>query len=232
MLKAAMFWSGGKDSALALYKVLKSYPQLRVEYLVTTISEEFRRISMHGVRESLLDVQAQCLQIPLYKMIMPGRATNEAYEESLAKTFEFLKEQGVSHVIYGDIFLEDLKMYREAFLQKHHLSGIFPLWKQDTSLLLQEFLSLGFKTITCCVSNKYLSVAFLGKVIDQVFIEQLPAGVDLCGENGEYHTFCFDGPLFKKAVTFREGVKEFRALNVNSEEVATEGFWFIDLVCG
>ncbi|AFD06500.1 Dph6-related ATP pyrophosphatase [Solitalea canadensis] len=229
-MKAAMFWSGGKDSSFALYKVLKE-TETEVAFLVTTINEEYRRISMHGIRENLLDAQVASIGIPLKKMLVPKECTNELYEENLLQVFAELKKEGVEAIIYGDIFLEDLKVYREKLLEKAGLTGLFPLWKEDTALLVNEFIALGFKSILCCVKSDLLAKEFAGKLITEELINQLPADVDSCGENGEFHSFCYAGPIFKQEIKVEIGETVFKPYEVKTaQDLFQHGFWFTDLL--
>lgn len=230
MEKAALFWSGGKDCALALYTVNQE-GNYHVETLVTTLNKQFSRISMHGVREEMLDRQAQALGIPLFKMWVGDIPTNENYEEELIKTYRQLKDQGINVIIFGDIFLEDLRVYRENLLKQAGLTGCFPLWKKDTAELMRDSLALGFRTITCCINTSHLDKSWVGKEMTEMFIHELPAGVDACGENGEFHTFCFAGPVFKERIDFKTGAKEYRPLQINTGGEKTEvGFWYADLL--
>jgi len=229
--QAALFWSGGKDSAYALYHVLKHYPELEIVLLITTVNAEYKRISMHGVREALLETQAKETGIPLYKMIVANSPSNNVYEDELSRTLNELKERGISHIVFGDIFLEDLREYRLKFLSEHGLEGVFPLWKKDTSQLIQSFLELGFRTITCCISSAFLDEKFVGKEIDAEFLKNLPTNVDPCGENGEFHTFCFDGPIFKNSISYTPGEKVYKPLTINTcHDTQETGFWYIDLM--
>lgn len=229
MKKAALFWSGGKDCAYALYKVLES-EKYHIDTLVTTLNRQFGRISMHGIREEFLDKQAEALNIPLFKMWVGNVPTNENYEEELIKTYKQLKNRGVEVIIFGDIFLEDLRTYREDLLKKAGLTGYFPLWGQDTKKLMRDSLAKGFKTITCCVSTSYLDRPWVGKEINEVFLNELPPEVDACGENGEFHTFCFAGPVFKEQIDFKIGAEEYRPLQINTTSADKEvGFWYVDL---
>lgn len=228
--QAALFWSGGKDSAFALYLIQNQYPLLQINFLVTTINEEFKRISMHGVREELLDRQAEGIGIPLRKMLVPNDPTNSAYEEQLHRHLKEIKESGIDFIVFGDIFLEDLKIYRDNILKVHGLTGIYPLWKKDTNLQINDFISSGFRTIICCINTMYLQKSWLGREIDESFLNQFPPTADPCGENGEFHTFCFDGPIFSKRVEITKGEERFVTLNVKSETSETEtGFWYIDI---
>ncbi|HEY0029962.1 MAG TPA: diphthine--ammonia ligase [Bacteroidia bacterium] len=231
--KALFCWSGGKDSALALYKVLLD-DRLEIVALLTTVNANFKRISMHGVREELLEQQAEAIGLPLIKMYVQ-EGSNAEYEKEMESLLLKYKEQGITKVIFGDIFLEDLRAYRENNLSKVGLTAEFPLWKQDTSALIKEFLQLGFRTITCCVNDLYLQEEQVGAEIDAAFIAALPANVDPCGENGEYHTFCYEGPIFKTPVKWTLGEKIFRPLELKTTDCisavpATKGFWFCDLL--
>jgi uncharacterized protein (TIGR00290 family) len=233
-MKAIFCWSGGKDSSLALYKIQKER-QYDVLYLLTTLNENHRRISMHGVREELLDAQAESLGIPLLK-VWVKEGTNLEYEQQMERTLLKAKSEGVTHVIFGDIFLEDLRVYREENLTKVGLEAVFPLWKQNTRELLHEFIELGFKTITCCINDQYMNDEWVGKEINEQFIMELPTAVDPCGENGEYHSFCYAGPIFKKYIDLVVGEKVYRPLELKatddcnlSSAPLTKGFWYSEL---
>ncbi len=202
--KALFNWSSGKDSALALYKILQD-DEYEVKTLLTSINKEFQRISMHGVHVLLLERQASHLGIPLTKMELPKEPSMEEYQRIMNATMNEIQAQGITHSIFGDIFLEDLRQYREKQLNTIGIQAVFPLWKQNTSDLIREFLKLGFKTIVTCVNGMYLDKSFAGRVIDQQFLDDLPKNVDPCGENGEFHTFTFDGPIFKNPVQFEIG---------------------------
>lgn len=231
--KAIFNWSSGKDSALALYKILKEN-QFEVTSLLTSINQEFQRISMHGVHVSLLEKQAESLGFPLIKMEIPKEPTMEEYRGIMIKTMSKIKSQGITHSIFGDIFLEDLRKYREDQLQSIEMKGIFPLWKIDTYKLINEFLDLGFKTVVTCVNETYLDKSFAGRIIDKNFIKDLPENVDPCGENGEFHTFTFDGPIFKNLIDFKIGeiVKKTypKPKTHDNDEGGEYVFWFCDLI--
>jgi len=231
--KAIFNWSSGKDSALALYKTLKE-DQFEVHTLLTSINEEFQRISMHGVHVSLLEKQAESLGLPLIKMELPKEPSMEEYREIMSKTMNEIQSQGITHSIFGDIFLEDLRKYREDQLQSIGMKAVFPLWKQNTSHLINEFLDLGFKTIVTCVNETYLDKSFAGRIIDQNFIKDLPENVDPCGENGEFHTFTFDGPIFTNPIEFEIGEtlkKTYPKPKSDENDFAGEYvFWFCDLI--
>lgn len=242
MKKKAIFnWSSGKDSALALYKTLQN-PDIEIVSLLTSVNKQFNRISMHGVRTELLEQQAESIGLPLHKMEIPEMPSMEVYENVMRETLEKFKEKGVTHSIFGDIFLEDLRKYREDKLAQMQLEGIFPLWKIDTKELIQEFLDLGFKTIVTCVNERNLDKSFAGRIIDAQFIADLPDDVDVCGENGEFHTFTFDGPIFSKPIDFEIGEIVYRkyekpkqeasndACDNNASDAFDYGFWYCDLI--
>ncbi|MFY7814308.1 MAG: diphthine--ammonia ligase [Chryseobacterium taeanense] len=231
--KAIFNWSSGKDSALALYKILKGN-QFEITSLLTSINKEFQRISMHGVHVSLLEKQAESLGFPLIKMELPKEPTMEEYREIINKTMSDIKSQGVTHSIFGDIFLEDLRKYREEQLGSIGMKGVFPLWKINTTDLIHKFLDLGFKTIVTCVNETYLDKSFAGRIIDEDFIRDLPENIDPCGENGEFHTFTFEGPIFKNPINFEIGeiVKKTYPKPKSDYESQDEDyvFWFCDLI--
>ncbi|MCC8359121.1 Dph6-related ATP pyrophosphatase [Salinimicrobium sediminilitoris] len=204
MRKAYLNWSSGKDAAYALY-LIQQQKEFSVEKLVTTINSENERVSMHGLRKDLLLKQAQSLGIPLQLISLPGDVPMSDYNDIMERETKALKANGFTHSIFGDIFLEDLKEYREQQLQKVGSQPVFPLWKKNTSELMQEFLSAGFKAITVSVNAKLLDQSFCGRLIDEKFLADLPKGVDPAGENGEFHSFVFDGPIFKVPVNFQKG---------------------------
>ena len=233
--KAIFCWSGGKDSSYCLHKVLTE-ELFDVKYLLTTVNDNFKRISMHGVREVLLDTQAEAIGIPLLK-VKVTEGTNSEYEKQMEEVLLKAKSEGIDNVIFGDIFLEDLRLYRENNLAKVGMKGVFPIWKMDTTALINDFVNRQFKTVVCCINDGYLGEEWIGREIDRSFIEQLPANVDPCGENGEFHTFCYDGPVFKKKIDFTIGEKVYKPLenemdNINfvPSDITTKGFWFCDLL--
>jgi uncharacterized protein (TIGR00290 family) len=197
-------WSGGKDSAIALYEIIQSH-QYNISALLTTLTEDYDRISMHGVRRVLLERQAAALGYPLEKVFISKSASNEDYEARMGQVLARYKGAGVTAVVFGDIFLEDLRRYREDKLATMGLKGIFPIWKRDTRELAVSLSTLGFKAITTCVDTGSLGEQFVGRVIDDQFLSELPLGIDPCGENGEYHSFVYDGPFFKRPVSFTTG---------------------------
>ncbi len=231
--KAIFNWSSGKDSALALYKILQD-EKFEITTLLTSINKEFKRISMHGVHVSLLEKQVESLGFPLVKLQLPKESSMEEYRDLMESTMNDFKQQGVTHSVFGDIFLEDLREYREDQLAAVGMHGVFPLWKTDTKNLIEEFLNIGFKTIVTCVNETYLDKSFAGRIIDKNFIEDLPENVDPCGENGEFHTFTFDGPVFKNPIIFEVGeiVKKTypKPKSGSDEENGDYVFWFCDLM--
>ena len=178
--KAIFNWSSGKDSALALYKILQEN-EFEVCSLLTSVNKYYNRISMHGVRTELLEKQVKSLDLPLHKVEIPEMPSMEIYEDIMNQTLNDFKNKGVTHSIFGDIFLEDLRKYREDKLKQLGFTGVFPLWKMDTKQLIHEFLDLGFKTIVTCVNEKYLDKSFAGRTIDKQFVKDLPKNVDFCG---------------------------------------------------
>ena len=232
--KALFCWSGGKDSSLALYWILQS-GDWDVRYLLCTLNGVHHRVSMHGVRETLVDAQATSIGIPLVK-VFTYEANNAEYEQQMEVALLQAKSEGIEHVIFGDIFLEDLRVYRENSLAKIGMTAVFPLWKKNTSKIVYEFLGLGFKTITCCVNDALLGEEHVGVLVEEAFLNSLPPTVDPCGENGEFHTFCFDGPLFKEPIQFSKGAKVYKPLvlkegdcTISNAETQTKGFWYCEL---
>ena len=211
-------WSGGKDSAMALY-ALQLAQNHRITTLLTTVTEEYDRISMHGVRRVLLERQAESLGLPLHMVLIPPQCINATYEARMKEALGEHLAQGVQRVAFGDIFLEDLRVYREKNLAQLGMAALFPIWKRDTRELARDFLRLGFRAIAVCVDPRVLDPSFAGRVLDQSFFDDLPPGVDPCGENGEFHTFVFDGPVFHAPIHFLAG-----------ERVTRDGFCFCDLL--
>jgi uncharacterized protein (TIGR00290 family) len=242
--KVIFNWSGGKDSALCLHKILQEQ-QYEIICLLTTISQPYQRISMHGVRVELLDIQAARIGLPLLKIQIPEMPTMAVYGNTMEAALMDLKDKGATASVFGDIFLEDLRKYREDKLAELNLAGVFPLWKIPTGKLVREFIDAGFKAITTCVNDKYLDKSFVGRKIDDDFLNDLPDGVDPCGENGEYHSFVYDAPFFSKPIQFVKGEIVYRKYTVSepagqSSDVSNvadntgspfdNGFWYCDLV--
>jgi uncharacterized protein (TIGR00290 family) len=196
-------FSGGKDSCLSIYKILKK--GYKIQALISTITENYNRVSIHGIREEILMEQVNSIGLPLHLIHIPNNCVNEEYEKIMLENLTFYKGEGIKYVGFGDIFLEDIRAYREKNLQKLQMKGLFPLWKQDTKSLINEFIDLGFKAIIVCVNLELMDVSFLGYEIGQEFLNRLPKGVDFCGENGEFHTFVYDGPIFKKPLKMNKG---------------------------
>jgi len=211
-------WSGGKDSAMALH-ALQSAREYRVTALLTTVTEEYDRISMHGVRRVLLERQAASIGLPLHAVLIPPQCINATYEARMKEALSEHLARGVERVAFGDIFLEDLRVYREKNLAQLEMRALFPIWKRDTRELARDFVRNGFRAITVCVDPRVLDASFAGRVLDESFFADLPPGVDPCGENGEFHTFVFDGPVFRTPIHFRIG-----------EKVMRDGFYFCDLL--
>ncbi|MCH2032104.1 MAG: diphthine--ammonia ligase [Tenacibaculum sp.] len=241
MKKAFFNWSTGKDSSLALFKILEQ-KEYSIETLLTNVNEDYSRISMHGLREELLDKQVQSLDLPLEKLYFPAQVTMDLYSQKMHEKLSSFKSKGMHYSIFGDIFLEDLKSYRDKKLAEVNLEGVYPLWKRNTNELIHEFLDLGFKAITVCVNAKLLGKEFVGRTIDKDFIKDLPDNVDVCGENGEFHTFVYDGPIFKNPIDFKIGEKILKSYTLNedddqnchtdtSEKVKSydTSFWYCDL---
>ena len=215
MNQAVVFWSGGKDSAMALYKA-KQYPQIQVVGLVTTISKAINQTAVHKIPEAVLDRQARETGLPLRKMWVQEMPDNKEYEEVLSGVYSLLKEEGINTVIYGDIFLEDIKAYREDLIQKSGLKALFPLWNLDSRSLMADFIEQGFKAVVCNINSAILPESFLGRELNASLLEDLPEGIDPAGENGEFHTFCFDGPVFNNPVEFNTGTKHFTSVSLGS----------------
>jgi uncharacterized protein (TIGR00290 family) len=211
-------WSGGKDSAMALH-ALRAAGGRRAAALLTTITDEYDRISMHGVRRVLLERQAESLGLPLHPVLIPPQCVNPIYEARMKEALLEHFARGVRRVAFGDIFLEDLRAYREKNLAQVGMEALFPIWKRDTRELAWEFVRLGFRAVTVCVDPRVLDASFAGRELDSSFFADLPSGVDPCGENGEFHTFVFDGPIFRMPIAFRVG-----------EIVTRDGFCFCDLL--
>lgn len=214
-------WSGGKDSSLALYEIQKS-EEYKVETLMTTVTSEYDRVSMHGLRTSLLEQQAESLNIPLHKVFISKNAGNDEYETKFNEALLIFKQAGIKQVVFGDLYLEDIKKYREALLDKIDMECIFPIWKRDTHKLAHEFIDLGFKAITVCVDSNILSKEFVGLEYNEKFLNDLPSGIDPCGENGEFHTFTYQGPIYEKPIDHRLGEIVLR----------NERFYYCDILPG
>jgi len=211
-------WSGGKDSSLTLYE-LQGTGRYQIASLLTTVTEGYDRISMHGVCTILLERQAESLGLPLHKIYISKTCVNQEYESKMGEALAIHQNNGVECVAFGDIFLEDLRKYREENLAKQGMKGLFPIWRRDTRELVRTFIQLGFQAIVVCVDSKVLGPSFAGKLIDYDFLKRLPDPIDPCGENGEFHSFVFDGPIFGEEIKFAVG-----------EVVLRDSFYFCDLL--
>ena len=202
--KILLSWSGGKDSSLVLYELLKG-KNTNIISLLTTVTEDYNRISMHGVRKELLEYQAESIGFNLNIVMIPKNASNEEYENKMRLFLKKLLERGPFKVAFGDIFLEDLRRYREEKLSLLGIQGVFPLWKRNTLVLANIFIDLGFKAIITSVDSQFLGKEYVGRLFNKQFLSELPNNVDPCGENGEFHSFVYDGPIFKNKISFTKG---------------------------
>jgi uncharacterized protein (TIGR00290 family) len=218
MEKILFGWSGGKDSTMALYEI-KKHHEYEVVSLLTTVTKDYDRISMHGVRRVLVEQQAKSIGIPLHKVFIPKNCTNEIYVAKMTEALNMFKEQGIEKVGFGDIFLEDVRKYREDNLAKLNMKGIFPIWGRDSAELAHSFIALGFKSVISCIDTKVLDQKFLGRQFDEDFLAELPPNIDPSGENGEFHSFAYDGPIFQQGIGYSLG-----------ETVDRNSFHFRDLI--
>ncbi|MEI6285242.1 MAG: ATP-binding protein [Bacillota bacterium] len=204
-IKTLLSWSGGKDCAFALFELQANHSEYTVSGLLTSITADYDRVSMHGFPTSLLKQQAIALNLPLHQLTINARDTKDDYEQKMSAILATVKADGVSAVAFGDIFLEDLRKYREANLAKINMQAVFPLWNRSTAELAQQFIAAGFKAIITCVDTQALDASFAGREFDASFLADLPSGVDPCGENGEFHSFVYAGPIFNNAIAFSRG---------------------------
>ena len=212
-------WSGGKDSTLAVHEIKKS-GRYEIASLFCTLTEDFDRVSMHGVRRTLIERQALAIGYPLTKVFIPYPCSNESYESLMTGALLPQRDSGIQKVVFGDIFLEDIRKYREDQMKKIGMSCLFPLWGKDSLMLARSFVDAGFRAVITCVDSTRLDRTYVGRVMDHAFLDGLPEGVDPSGENGEFHTFVFDGPLFRQPVSFESGEIRLR----------DERFYFCDLI--
>lgn len=218
-MKAIVSWSGGKDCAMALERVLAD-PAIDVVGLLTTFNHYHDRVSIHGVRRELLEEQVDAIGLPLISVPLPDACTNQEYEQRMGSVLQRQKKEGVTHVVHGDLFLADLRAHRERMLGTIGLRGLFPLWGEDTARLARRFVNHGYRAVVACVDTTQLAASFSGRPFDHSFLDALPVGVDPCGENGEFHTFVYGGPVLRHEVAIRSG-----------EGVLREGrFQFTDLL--
>lgn len=216
--KAWLAWSSGKDSAWSLH-VARQDGDFEITALLTTVNRTYNRVAMHAVRESLLEAQAAAAGLPLVKVPIPSPCPNEVYEHAMAAAMSQARAEGVAHIIFGDLFLEEIRKYREENLAKCNMTPVFPLWGRDTQLLAREMLAGGLRAYVTCIDPRKLDTSFAGRAFDSKFLADLPAAVDPCGENGEFHTFAWAGPMFSAQISIHSG-----------EIVHRDGFVFADLL--
>jgi len=204
MEDVVMAWSGGKDSALALREIQQANV-FRVAALLTTVTGDYDRVSMHGVRRELLRRQAQALGIPALEVVISKDASEETYRAAMREVLAAQRQAGVTGVVFGDLHLEWVRDYRLKNLAEVNMQAVFPLWGRDTGALAETFIGAGFRAVITCVDTQQLDLPLAGRLYDRDLLAQLPAGVDPCGENGEFHSFVFDGPNFRRPVRFRIG---------------------------
>jgi uncharacterized protein (TIGR00290 family) len=207
-------WSGGKDSCMAAYQLLASQ-KYEIAALLTTLTEDYDRISMHGVRRELLEQQSDSLGIALHQIKIPKDCSNQIYEARMREALEHFKAQGITKIAFGDLFLEEVKRYRDEHLAQAGMSGLYPIWMRDTAELVRTFIGLGFKAILACVDTQAIDASFAGREIDDELLRDLPASADPCGENGEYHSFVYAGPIFKRPIACRPGERVMRTARFN-----------------
>jgi uncharacterized protein (TIGR00290 family) len=219
-LRALVSWSSGKDGAWALH-ALNLAKQIEPAGLLTTVTAAHGRVSMHGVREELLVRQAEEVGLPLRVVSIPSPCPNDLYEEAFLAELARSRRVGITHVVFGDLFLEDVRAYRERMLERAGLTGVFPLWQRETRALATEMLAGGLRAILVCVDPEKMPASFAGRDFDSKLLGELPAGVDPCGERGEFHTFARAGPMFRREIEVARG-----------EVVQRDGFVFADLLEG
>ena len=224
-----MNWSSGKDAALA-YATLLMHQEYEVTHLLTTLSAEHERVFMHGIKEQLLDAQAERMKLPLIMVKLPASPDDSMYKAAMLQTITGLKSEGVEIAAYVDIFLEDLKVYREQQLAQAGVSALFPLWKRDTRQLVADVEQAGIEAIIVCVNEKYLGKEFLGKKINVDLLSNLPSNVDPCGENGEFHTFVYNAPFFSSFIPIVTGEVVHRTYkSPDGDNKRDTGFYFLDV---
>jgi len=207
-------WSGGKDSAMVAYHLLASQ-KYEIAALLTTVTEDFDRISMHGVRCELLERQAESLAIPLHKVMIPKDCSNEIYEGRMNEAFRHFKARGITKIAFGDLFLADIRQYRDERLAQAGMTGLYPIWLRDTDELVRTFIGLGFRAKLACVDTHAIDASFAGRELDASLLEDLPRSADPCGEHGEYHSFVYAGPIFKKTIDCKTGGTTMRSSRFN-----------------
>lgn len=230
MIKAVFNWSGGKDSALALWKSMQC-GDYEIVALLTTVNSESRRSTMHGIPLALLQQQADSIGIPLYILDLTPKGNMEDYATAMRKAVEHFQSKGVSHFIFGDIFLHDVRAYRESQLAPYGITVVEPLWNKTSDEMMEEFLSSGIQTVIVTTTVGMLGSEYIGRSIDRALVDSFPDGIDVCGENGEYHTFCYDGPLFTKPVPYELGEPFMQHFPIRLEDGTeqTYSYWFANL---
>jgi len=231
MTDITLNWSSGKDAALAYFRLLND-PDFNTVSLLTTLSDEHKRISMHGIREEILNRQAALMNIPLQKLYLQQDAGMESYGQLMRNALKKLKDQGITTVAFGDIFLEDLRAYRERQLATENFNAVFPLWKSNTAKLVGEAEDAGIEAIIVCVNDRYLGKEFLGKKISRSLLQSLPHGVDPCGENGEYHTLVINAPFFSESLKIKTGETVYKTYSPADSGTWDSGFYFLDILPG
>jgi uncharacterized protein (TIGR00290 family) len=199
---------------MAAYQLLASQ-KYEIASLLTTVTEGYDRISMHGVRRSLLEQQADSLGVPLHQIMIPKDCPNQIYEARMREALEHFKARGITKVAFGDLFLQEVKQYRDERLAQAGMTGLYPIWMRDTGELVSTFIGLGFRAILCCVDTQAIDASFAGREIDQALLRDLPDSADPCGENGEYHSFVYAGPIFKRPIPCRAGERVLRTARFN-----------------
>ena len=218
--RTLLSWSSGKDIAWALY-VLRQQSEIDIVGLFTTVNQEFKRVAMHAVRNELVQQQAESVGLPIQLIPIPYPCTNAKYDTIMAAFIAQVKKQGIDCIAFGDLYLEDIRKYREKNLEGTGITPIFPLWGKDTEMLSKEMVKHGLRAIVTCIDPKIMPSALAGKEYNALFLELVPASVDPCGENGEFHSFAFDGPMFKSAINIEVG-----------ETVSRDGLLFTDVLPG
>jgi uncharacterized protein (TIGR00290 family) len=218
--KALLSWSSGKDCAWALH-LIRQRGEVEVVGLVTTFTEAFGRVAMHGVRMELVQAQARAAELPLWTVPLPQPCSNEVYEQQMRSVVERARSEGIQAFAFGDLHLADIRAYRERQLAGTGLEPLFPIWgtPADTPLLARAMIASGIRATLTCVDPKQLAPEFVGRAFDQALLSDLPPAVDPCGERGEFHTFCHAGPMFASPIPVYAG-----------ETVERDGFWFADLL--
>jgi uncharacterized protein (TIGR00290 family) len=220
--RALLSWSSGKDSAWTLHRIRLS-GKFELAGLFTTLNEEADRVAMHGVRRELLVLQARQSELPLYTVGLPAQCSNEEYEQRVGRKLGDLSaETGVTHMIFGDLFLEDIRGYRERQMDALGLKAVFPLWKQPTDELAREMIEGGLQARLSCVDTTQVDARFSGRAYDAALLEELPDGADPCGENGEFHTLVTGGPMFSTPIEVRTGVQRRDGPFVFTDIMATK----------